>query len=89
MINIFNGSGEFELCEGGATVVSGKIFKSTDQKLLNMEPMNAAETNGHLPLKMQHVYRDLRLRGYDYQGLFKGIKYSDNLGEAKVFFSLQ
>jgi len=34
-----------------------------------------------LPLKSGDIYKDLGLRGYDYKGLFKGVKESDNRGE--------
>lgn len=34
-----------------------------------------------LPLKSVDIYKDLGLRGYDYKGLFKGVKESDSKGE--------
>jgi hypothetical protein len=42
---------------------------------------SAIEQNGFLPLSSEHIYRELSLRGYDYKGLFQGIKTSNNYGE--------
>nr|XP_022904132.1 fatty acid synthase isoform X2 [Onthophagus taurus] len=81
LINIFEGSGEFEICEGGSVAVSGKIFKpeNIEKETLNLSPKTSTD-NDLLNLTTADIYKELRLRGYDYEGLFKGITESDNKG---------
>ncbi|XP_055919370.1 fatty acid synthase [Eupeodes corollae] len=76
-INFFDGSGDFEICEGGTLTVSGKI--SVAEKVSNEElPQQIQEANNPpMELKLNDVYKELRLRGYDYGGEFKGIVSSD------------
>lgn len=82
IISIFEGSGNFEICESGSTVVTGKIRIPEDvsKEQLNLEPPKINKTTELLELTTDDIYKDLRLRGYDYGGLFKGIKSSDNRG---------
>lgn len=82
LINIFDGTGDFELCEGGSVVVSGRIFVPEDIEKEQLDlpaPIQPAEPE-LLPLRTSDVYKDLRLRGYDYGGVFCGIAESDNRG---------
>lgn len=87
LINIFDGTGDFEICEGGSPAVTGKIFKSDDptkDQLNNLPIPSANNTNDVdgelLNLNKTDIYKDLRLRGYDYGGIFQGIKTSNNHG---------
>ncbi|XP_049809979.1 fatty acid synthase isoform X1 [Schistocerca nitens] len=83
LVNIFDGSGSFELCEGGAVVVSGRIYvpEDPDHEMLNLPaPAKLPENKEMLPLTTSDVYKELRLRGYDYGGIFRGIAESDNRG---------
>ncbi|KAJ9575473.1 hypothetical protein L9F63_007678, partial [Diploptera punctata] len=80
LINIFDGTGDFELCEGGSVAVSGRIFVPEDVEKEQLElpaPVQPAEPE-LLQLKTADIYKDLRLRGYDYSGIFRGIAKSDN-----------
>ncbi|XP_043288036.1 fatty acid synthase [Venturia canescens] len=89
-INIFEGTGDFEICEGGTPAVIGKIRASenidTDQLNLPIPPppppssSTITDPETLSPLSTADVYKDLRLRGYDYTGIFQGIKTSDNRG---------
>lgn len=82
LINIFDGTGDFELCEGGSVVVSGRIYipEDIDKEQLDLPaPVQPAEPE-LLPLRTPDIYKDLRLRGYDYSGIFRGIAESDNRG---------
>lgn len=82
LINIFDGTGDFELCEGGSVVVSGRIYIPEDIEKEQWElptPVQPAEPE-LLPLRTPDIYKDLRLRGYDYSGVFCGIAESDNRG---------
>lgn len=81
LVNVFDSSGEFELCEAGAVVVSGKISVPEDvsKEFLNL-PAPVEKNEKGLPLELSDIYKELRLRGYDYQGIFKGIVKSDSRG---------
>jgi len=82
LINIFDGTGDFELCEGGSVVVSGRIYVPEDIEKEQLDlpaPVQPAEPE-LLPLRTPDIYKDLRLRGYDYGGIFRGIAESDNRG---------
>lgn len=86
LINIFEGTGDFEICESGAVAVSGNIRVSDNIKKdqLNLQPSakQVVRSEDILPLETTDVYKELRLRGYEYNGLFQGIKSSDNYGIA-------
>lgn len=82
-ISIFEGTGNFELCEGGSVAVTGKIsvLDDPDSEQLEAELPTSIIDKNALPLKSGDIYKDLGLRGYDYKGVFKGIKESDDKGE--------
>ncbi|CAH0549735.1 unnamed protein product [Brassicogethes aeneus] len=84
LINIFEGTGEFELCEGGSVTVSGKISVPEDvtKEVLNLPKPTVPTEKDVLTLDKADIYKELRLRGYDYEGIFKGIIESDNRGLA-------
>lgn len=84
LINIFEGSGEFELCEGGSVAVSGKISVPEDvsKEVMTLPLPVVTIEEDVLPLEGADIYKELRLRGYDYEGLFKGISESDNRGSS-------
>lgn len=82
-ISIFEGTGNFELCEGGSVAVTGKItvLDDPDSEQLEAELPTPIIDENVLSLKSGDIYKDLGLRGYDYKGVFKGIKESDSKGE--------
>jgi fatty acid synthase len=82
LINIFDGTGDFELCEGGSVVVSGRIYipEDIEKEQLDLPAPVQPAAPGLLALRTPDVYKDLRLRGYDYSGIFRGIAESDNRG---------
>nr|CAI5827466.1 unnamed protein product [Callosobruchus analis] len=84
LINIFEGTGEFELCEGGSVAVSGKISVPEDvtKESLTLPKPQVQTEKDVLPLTAPDIYKELRLRGYDYEGIFRGISESDNRGIA-------
>lgn len=69
---------------GGSVAVTGKIRvpENVEKEQLNLPPPTVAKQTEHLELKTEDVYKDLRLRGYDYTGNFQGIINSDNRGSA-------
>lgn len=77
-INFFDGSGRFEICEGGALTVSGTISipEDIDNAQLPLDPL-AEDKSGRI-LNTNDVYKELRLRGYDYGGKFRGVVASDS-----------
>ncbi|KMQ91967.1 fatty acid synthase [Lasius niger] len=87
-ISLLEGKGDFEVREGDAVVVSGNIRAAetveTDQ--LDLQPLPMPPTG--LLLNTEDVYKELRLRGYEYNGTFKGIKSCDSsitVGELRWF----
>lgn len=67
-VRLMPGTGSFEIQEGGALVASGRVTspESTDitQTVCDV---------GTLQLKSSDIYKELRLRGYDYGPTFQGI----------------
>ncbi|KAK5643002.1 hypothetical protein RI129_009169 [Pyrocoelia pectoralis] len=82
LINIFEGSGEFEICESGSVAVSGKIFVPEDvsREFIDLPPPTVKSESDLISLTTGDIYKELRLRGYDYDGVFKGVASSDNYG---------
>lgn len=74
-------SGEFELKESNQIVASGQIRASNavEKELLNLIP-SKTKSGKFLPLKSADIYKELRLKGYDYKEPFRGIKSIDNIG---------
>ncbi|KAF2898262.1 hypothetical protein ILUMI_07913 [Ignelater luminosus] len=82
LVNIFEGSGEFEICESGSVVVSGKISVPEDinKEIIDLPKPFVKPASDVLSLNKSDIYKELRLRGYDYGGLFQGVVESDNRG---------
>ena len=74
LVNIFHVSGQFELCESGTVVVNGRISAITEEdvsnEILNVSP----DTDTEFALLSNDVYKELRLRGYDYANEFCGVE---------------
>ena len=68
VVVIQRGSGRFEINEGGNALVTGFI-KAATSELTEIEPINADCT----VLPTRDFYKELRLRGYHYNGLFRSI----------------
>ncbi|XP_065219793.1 fatty acid synthase isoform X2 [Planococcus citri] len=82
-IMVQKGSGNFEVVEGGAAIVTGRIYVPEDvnKECINMPPLEDTPDNTEkLPLTNKDVYKELRLRGYNYKGLFRGVTYANNEG---------
>ncbi|KOX73549.1 Fatty acid synthase [Melipona quadrifasciata] len=82
LINIFMGTGEFEICESGSVVVTGTISvpENVEKMLLNV-PAPIVKNEGEVvELNATDIYKELRLRGYNYTGIFQGIKSVHNGG---------
>lgn len=78
------GSGNFEVVEAGVAVVTGRIYIPDD---INKESLNLSPLQDHyndqenfLPLSAEDIYKELKLRGYNYKDLFRGITYYNSEG---------
>jgi len=82
LINILEGTGEFEVFEGGSVAVSGfiKSPEEVQKEMLPLKPIEIPQNPKFIPLNESDSYKELRLRGYDYYGSFRGIKACDNEG---------
>ncbi|XP_022831505.1 fatty acid synthase [Spodoptera litura] len=75
IIMIQKGSGNFEIVESGASIVTGRIYAKKnvgqDFRVLPHLPEVTGPSIKHLLTK--DFYKELRLRGYQYSGLFRGV----------------
>ncbi|XP_047538488.1 fatty acid synthase-like [Vanessa atalanta] len=75
IVAIQRGSGQFEVVESGASIVTGRIYaeKNIGQEncSLPVESDSSGSNDNHLLTK--DFYKELRLRGYQYSGLFRGV----------------
>ncbi|CAH1394198.1 unnamed protein product, partial [Nezara viridula] len=66
-------SGNFEIWEGGAAIVSGRVYVCEDINNY-MVPLDAPiTTDKEMQFSTKDIYKELRLRGYNYNGLFRSI----------------
>ncbi|XP_039309372.1 fatty acid synthase-like [Solenopsis invicta] len=80
-ITIFEGTGDFEICEAGTIVASGNVYVSeaiAKDQLELLPPSITPIDDEILPLTSEDIYKELRLRGYEYCNIFQGIKSCDN-----------
>jgi len=86
VIMVQKGSGEFEVFEGGAAVVSGtvQVPDNVAQWRASLEFFEPQTGDDLLELSSQDIYKELRLRGYNYHGDFCGLVSLDSLGECLV-----
>jgi fatty acid synthase len=77
------GSGNFEVFEGGATVVSGtvRVPDNVSNERASLEFTELQTSDDLLELSSEDIYKELRLRGYNYRGAFCGLVSFDNPGE--------
>ncbi|XP_053612449.1 fatty acid synthase-like [Plodia interpunctella] len=90
LVNILDGTGEFDICEGGSVAVTGKVRIAEDpaEEWLDSEIPKASNEPSLLPLTSQDIYKELRLRGYDYKDIFRGIKTANARGtEGEVLWN--
>nr|XP_049698956.1 fatty acid synthase [Helicoverpa armigera]XP_049698957.1 fatty acid synthase [Helicoverpa armigera] len=75
IIMIQKGSGNFEIVESGASIVTGRIYAKKnvgqDYRVIPSLPEVSGPNIKHMLTK--DFYKELRLRGYQYSGLFRGV----------------
>ena len=75
-------SGQFEVIENESAVVSGRISILTEPVVSGDDDDDlTAVREGPLPLNCDDIYKELRLRGYDYDPMFRGILSADGTGK--------
>ena len=71
-VSIMPASGDFEVSESGARVVSGRISQPESATLgVPSYERPAQPEDNYIPLTSSDVYKELRLRGYDYGPTFQ------------------
>uniref|UniRef100_S4R5M7 Fatty acid synthase n=1 Tax=Petromyzon marinus TaxID=7757 RepID=S4R5M7_PETMA len=83
-VRLMPSSNRFEVSEGENLAVSGKVYIPEDTALENLRSritaVPDAKPESELPLSASEVYKELRLRGYDYGPTFQGILQANNSG---------
>ncbi|KAL1480339.1 hypothetical protein MTO96_051117 [Rhipicephalus appendiculatus] len=78
LVNVMRASGEFEISERGTVVASGTIRAAYEKEtILDAESLNSPTDTLTYDLDAEDVYKELRLRGYEYHGPFLGILKAD------------
>jgi len=69
------GTGNFEVVEGGAAAVSGtvRVPDNVSHDRASLEFFEPQTNDDLLKISSQDIYKDLRLRGYNYHGDFCGL----------------
>jgi fatty acid synthase len=75
-------SGQFEVTESNATVVSGLVRVPTNvsHEMVALEAPKPILNEDLLELSSRDFYKYLQLRGYEYHGVFCGLVSADNHG---------
>jgi fatty acid synthase len=71
---ILSGTGQFEIVEGGAAVVDGVVRMSANPVVEKTDMEIVANGLDDEVLTSEDVYKELKLRGYYYTGLYQSIK---------------
>lgn len=82
-LNMMGTSGHFEISEGATVAASGRVYTLETSNFLNSK-MPSIPSNVRFDLTLDDIYKELSLRGYEYQGRFRGIKNAtvgDRFGE--------
>jgi fatty acid synthase len=83
VIMVQKGSGNFEVVESGAAVVSGtvRVPDNVSHERASLEFFEPQTSDDLLQLSSQDIYKELRLHGYNYQGDFRGLVSLDSSGK--------
>lgn len=94
VVRLMETSGDFSVSEGGNVIVSGKIFAQTEesplkqQSLLERESIGAPMYEEEIVLSQKEIYKELRVRGYDYGTQFQGLsQLSLNQHRGKIIYN--
>ncbi|XP_014667633.1 PREDICTED: fatty acid synthase-like [Priapulus caudatus] len=82
-VNIMQATGDFQVTEGKTLVARGRITAHASLDI--PEPLKLKGHGEPLPLCADDVYKEMRMRGYDYSGEFQAIVAASlDLSDAKV-----
>ncbi|OAD57941.1 Fatty acid synthase [Eufriesea mexicana] len=73
-VMVHRGSGKFEISEGSTTVVTGMIRVQPNPAQDMIPARFLPEIDDEEVLTNKDIYKELKLRGYEYTGLFRGLK---------------
>ncbi|KMQ91191.1 fatty acid synthase, partial [Lasius niger] len=82
-IQHYLGTGNFEIIEGGNAVVVGKARIPSDpaKERVQLLQEDCEEEDEEEVMKTKDIYKELKLRGYQYANLFRGLKSSSTTGK--------
>ncbi|XP_071569313.1 fatty acid synthase-like [Temnothorax nylanderi] len=72
--SIQEGSNRFEIIEGDNTIVTGTVRIPTNVENEKISANLAKCIDGEEEMSTKDIYKELRLRGYQYAGAFRGLK---------------
>lgn len=77
-VSLLLSTGGFEITEGGKVKCSGRIIAASPEDEILKSEANShstweAEEDVLSELNSEDIYKELRLRGYEYGGIFRGI----------------
>ncbi|KMQ83258.1 fatty acid synthase, partial [Lasius niger] len=77
------GLGNFEIIEGGNAVVIGRVRIPSDpaKERVQLLQEDCEEEDEEEVMKTKDIYKELKLRGYQYANLFRGLKSSSTTGK--------
>jgi fatty acid synthase len=86
VVVVQKGTGNFEVVEGGAAVVSGRVQvrDNVSHERASLEFFVPKTSDDLLELSSRDIYKELHLRGYNYHGDFCGLVSLDSCGECLV-----
>lgn len=74
------GSGRFEVVEGGVAVVTGYVRYTGNPAEEKVNPAFITVDKEEENMSSRDIYKELRLRGYHYSGLFRSLKSATTKG---------
>ncbi|XP_077491843.1 fatty acid synthase-like [Amblyomma americanum] len=78
LVNLIEATGEFVVSEAGTVVCTGRIrMAAAGEKVLEKGPPGPPPETVVYELDAADFYKELRLRGYEYQGAFQGVLKTD------------
>ena len=85
IVMVQKASGSFEVVEGGAAIVTGRVYVPDDvaKEMVDLPPPEKPTGKDLVDMKGKDIYKELRLRGYNYSSLFRSVVEVDNLGQSK------
>ncbi|KAH6943516.1 hypothetical protein HPB50_022694 [Hyalomma asiaticum] len=82
LVNVMRLTGEFEVGEASTVVATGRVRAAKQgEKLLDQDPPSMAREEVTYDLDAADIYKELKLRGYEYHGAFQGILKAHVIGK--------